>query len=135
MIVDELDATDRGEGGFGSTDVLISETPETITNTDGTTPTTTRDNLATKAQNGQNVAKLSHASVPRIGIDVGGVINRFDPNGTKGDEWTNDATVCHKDVISSIKAIVNHFGANNTFIISKCGKEMQRKHNIGYIRH
>ena len=64
---------------------------------------------------------------PKIGIDVGGVINRFDPDNSRNDAWINDKSVCRKYVILSIHSIVQHFGAINVYIISKRGPEMQKR--------
>ena len=63
VLTETLDETVRGEGGFGSTDNLTSS------------PVITRE---TKVDDATRL-------VNRIGIDVGGVINRFDNDNVQNN--------------------------------------------------
>ena len=65
----------------------------------------------------------------RLGIDVGGVISGVD---TDGGEHHNEgacgvAPLLDENCIAPIAKLVRKFGPENTFILSKCGTEMQRK--------
>ena len=65
----------------------------------------------------------------RLGIDVGGVISGVDTDG--GDRRDGGgcgvAPLLDENCIAPIAKLVRKFGPENTFILSKCGTEMQRK--------
>lgn len=67
----------------------------------------------------------------RVGIDFGGVIvERFDQCSSGPDTSFSSDHKTSKPVenaISSIAEIVKIFGADNVFIVSKCGTKMRQK--------
>ena len=65
----------------------------------------------------------------RLGIDVGGVISGVDTDGGERRDGggCGVAPLLDENCIAPIAKLVRKFGAENTFILSKCGTEMQRK--------
>ena len=66
----------------------------------------------------------------RIGLDVGGVIIDAIANDNTDTSFRSDnflATTAVKGAFEAIKKLVEAYGSENIFIISKCGPEIERK--------
>ena len=59
----------------------------------------------------------------RIGIDVGGVLNKMNNDVDNG--WHKDPSSEVNGAIDSVKQLVEIFGSDNVFIVSKVGRKMQ----------
>eukprot|EP00931_Biecheleriopsis_adriatica_P066207 TRINITY_DN40606_c0_g1_i1.p1 TRINITY_DN40606_c0_g1~~TRINITY_DN40606_c0_g1_i1.p1 ORF type:complete len:421 (+),score=103.65 TRINITY_DN40606_c0_g1_i1:99-1265(+) len=69
------------------------------------------------------------APPPRIGIDVGGCLNKYlnDLSSKEADAWELSKESAAPGAVEALVEIVKAFGAENTYILSKCSGEMQRK--------
>lgn len=68
-----------------------------------------------------------HTARPRIGIDVGGVLNKFlndNPSSDKPWELMRESEA--PGAMDALAKCVMRFGSANTFILSKCSGEMRR---------
>jgi len=66
----------------------------------------------------------------RIGLDVGGVLTDSLRNDGTDTSFRSDNFMATSAVPGSLEAVatlVQRYGAENIFIISKCGKEIERK--------
>jgi len=67
------------------------------------------------------------APPPRIGIDVGGVLNKHLNDGDSAEPWDTVADSAAPGAMESLQKCVQKFGAANVFIVSKCSGEMKVK--------
>lgn len=101
-IVSSHDPTERNEGGVGSIDVKISCTADS-------------QNSINARDNEMNTALLT---VPRIGIDVVGVISIYDFEYFTQNTIDSHILSCHEHAIEFIRLIIQRFGSNNVFIVN-----------------
>jgi hypothetical protein len=69
----------------------------------------------------------SPVTPPRIGIDVGGVLNRFLNDVNSDQEWEKMRESEAPGAMQALAKCVKYFGPENTFILSKCSGVMRSK--------
>lgn len=80
------------------------------------------------------------AGTSRLGIDVGGVLSQQDTDTVGGGGARSGLTVDMQSrpptarCIAVVSALVDLFGTEHTFIVSKCGEHMQRA-TVVWLRH
>lgn len=64
----------------------------------------------------------------RVGLDVGGVLNQHNNDQSSADskEWWLKLSSEAPDAIESVRRLVELFGPDNVYVISKVGADMQR---------
>ena len=70
-----------------------------------------------------------HRGTSRLGIDIGRVICITDTDNTAGRAGFLAAVRAAKvsaDCVAAVRALTRHFGPENTFLVSKCGADMQQ---------
>jgi hypothetical protein len=81
------------------------------------------------------------AGTSRLGIDVGGVLSQSDTDDVgertgsgRGLPFDMQSRPPTSDCIAVVSALVHLFGAEHTFIVSKCGDTMRRA-TVVWLRH
>jgi len=90
----------------------------------------TNDNLGCIICNktGKLIKLSNDTNLLRLGIDIGGVIiHRSEGEDTSFFGGNFLQTPAEPDCFESIKKLVDMFGSENVFIVSKCGKTIQEK--------
>lgn len=64
---------------------------------------------------------------PRIGIDVGGVLNKHLNDGDSEEPWDTMTDSAAQGAMEGLQKCVQKFGVANVFIVSKCCGEMKAK--------
>jgi len=88
-----------------------------------------REVAARRAASGQSEEPRNQLRTtrPRFGIDVGGVLNKHFNDSESVVRWETSVESAAPYAMKAVERLVHSFGADNVFIVSKCGEAMQQK--------